>query len=56
MLTLNRFETSRFEPPNPAKRPIALPSHTDGLGTAPSTLLNKHLIFLLSAFLNALHI
>ena len=28
MLILNRCETSRFEPLNPAKRPIALPSHT----------------------------
>ena len=27
-LIINRCETSRFEPMNPAKRPIALPSHT----------------------------
>ena len=28
VLILNRCETSRFEPLNPAKRPIALPSRT----------------------------
>ena len=29
VLILNRCENSRFEPLNPAKHPIALPSHTN---------------------------
>ena len=41
-LTLNRCETSRFEPPNPAKRPTALLSHTHYRGHLREHLKTHH--------------